>query len=89
MAQVNKQTVLLIWRQAGLGRVLPQKRRKIKSRAGWRLLHHSWLNAHGTLQPDRCEIRGENFHWQGDAWSLVLVTVVRPVAVNNCARSIN
>ena len=20
-----------------------------------------------TLQPDRCEIRGENFHWQGDA----------------------
>ncbi len=20
-----------------------------------------------TLKPDRCEIRGENFHWQGDA----------------------
>ena len=43
MAQVNKQTCdRRIWdayyhRNAG----------KIKSRAGWRLIHHSWLNAYG------------------------------------------
>ncbi len=34
-----------------------------------------------TLQPDRCEIRGENFTGKVTPWSLVLVTGVRPVAV--------
>ena len=67
MAQVNKQTCFINVATGGFGtRITPETPENLKPRCG-RLLHHSWLMRMDTLQPDRCEIRGENFHWQGDA----------------------
>jgi diacylglycerol kinase family enzyme len=39
-----------------------------------------------TLKPDRCEIRGENFHWQGDALVIGIGNGARPAAASSCAR---
>ncbi len=48
MAQVNKQTCFINMATGGFGtRITTETPEKLKSRAGWRLLHHSWLNAHG------------------------------------------
>ncbi len=63
MAQVNKQTCFIY--NMATGRIWDayyhRNAGKIKSRAGQPLTSFM-LNAHGYSEPDRCEIRGENFH---------------------------
>lgn len=88
MAQVNKQTCFINMATGGFGtRITTETPEKLKAALGGVSYIIHGLMRMDTLQPDRCEIRGENFHWQGDIRSLVLVTGVRPVAVSNCVRT--
>ena len=54
-----------------VGRDVPIDIARVNDKTGFIIGGVSYL-IHGlmrmdTLKPDRCEIRGENFHWQGDA----------------------
>ena len=67
MAQVNKQTCFINMATGGFGTRITETPEKLKAALGGvsYIIHGSMRM--DTLQPDRCEIRGENFHWQGDA----------------------
>ena len=68
MAQVDKQTGFIKKATGGLGtRITTETPEKLKAALGGVSYIIHGLMRMDTLQPDRCEIRGENFHWQGDA----------------------
>jgi len=68
LVEVNNQAAFINMATGGFGtRITTETPEKLKAALGSvSYLLHGLLRM-DTLQPDRCEIRGENFHWQGDA----------------------
>lgn len=68
MAQVNDKTCFINMATGGFGtRITTETPDKLKAALGGVSYIIHGLMRMDTLKPDRCEIRGENFHWQGDA----------------------
>lgn len=68
MAQVNDKTCFINMATGGFGtRITTETPEKLKAALGGVSYIIHGLMRMDTLKPDRCEIRGENFHWQGDA----------------------
>ncbi|MDR9888835.1 lipid kinase YegS [Pseudenterobacter timonensis] len=68
IARVNDETCFINMATGGFGtRITSETPEKLKAALGGvsYLLHG--LMRMDTLKPDRCEITGDNFHWQGDA----------------------
>ena len=68
IARVNDETCFINMATGGFGtRITSETPEKLKAALGGvsYLLHG--LARLDTLKPDQCEIRGENFHWQGNA----------------------
>ncbi len=68
IAQVNKKTCFINMATGGFGtRITTETPEKLKAvLGGVSYLIHGLMRM-DTLKPDRCEIHGENFNWQGDA----------------------
>lgn len=68
IARVNDETCFINMATGGFGtRITAETPEKLKSALGGvSYLIHGMLRM-DTLKPDRCEIHGEDFHWQGDA----------------------
>lgn len=68
MARVNNETCFINMATGGFGtRITTETPEKLKSALGSVSYVIHGLMRMDMLKPDRCEIRGENFHWQGDA----------------------
>lgn len=68
IAQVNDKTSFINMATGGFGtRITTETPEKLKAALGGVSYFIHGLMRMDTLKPDRCEIRGENFHWQGDA----------------------
>ena len=68
MAQVNDKTCFINMATGGFGtRITTETPEKLKAALGGVSYFIHGLMRMDTLKPDSCEIRGENFHWQGDA----------------------
>ena len=68
MAQVNDKTCFINMATGGFGtRIATETPEKLKAALGGVSYFIHGLMRMDTLKPDSCEIRGENFHWQGDA----------------------
>lgn len=68
MAQVNDKTCFINMATGGFGtRITSETPEKLKAALGGVSYLIHGLMRMDTLKPDRCEIRGKNFHWQGDA----------------------
>lgn len=68
MAKVNDETCFINMATGGFGtRITTETPEKLKAALGGVSYVIHGLMRMDTLKPDRCEIRGENFHWQGDA----------------------
>nr|VUD24563.1 lipid kinase [Salmonella sp. NCTC 7297] len=68
MARVNDKTCFINMATGGFGtRITTETPEKLKAALGGVSYLIHGLMRMDTLKPDRCEIRGENFHWQGDA----------------------
>lgn len=68
MAVVNDKTCFINMATGGFGtRITTETPEKLKAALGGVSYLIHGLMRMDTLTPDRCEIRGENFHWQGDA----------------------
>ncbi len=68
IAQVNDKTCFINMATGGFGtRITTETPEKLKAALGGVSYFIHGLMHMDTLKPDRCEIRGENFHWQGDA----------------------
>ncbi|WP_413594975.1 lipid kinase YegS [Citrobacter youngae] len=68
MAQVNDKTCFINMATGGFGtRITSETPEKLKAALGGVSYFIHGLMRMDTLKPDSCEIRGENFHWQGDA----------------------
>lgn len=68
VAQVNQQTCFINMATGGFGtRITTETPEKLKAALGSVSYIIHGLMRMDTLQPDRCEIRGEHFHWQGDS----------------------
>ena len=68
MAQVNDKTCFINMATGGFGtRITTETPEKLKAALGGVSYIIHGLMRMDTPKPDRCEIRGENFHWQGDA----------------------
>ena len=68
MVQVNDKTCFINMATGGFGtRITTETPEKLKAALGGVSYLIHGLMRMDTLKPDRCEIRGENFHWQGDA----------------------
>ena len=68
IAQVNNETCFINMATGGFGtRITTETPEKLKSALGGVSYLIHGLMRMDTLKPDRCEIRGENFSWQGDA----------------------
>ncbi|MDN8599543.1 lipid kinase YegS [Citrobacter sp. S2-9] len=68
MAQVNDKTCFINMATGGFGtRITSETPEKLKAALGGVSYLIHGLMRMDTLKPDRCEIRGENFQWQGDA----------------------
>lgn len=68
MAQVNDKTCFINMATGGFGtRITTETPEKLKAALGGVSYFIHGLMRMDTLKPDRCEIRGENFQWQGDA----------------------
>lgn len=68
MVQVNDKTCFINMATGGFGtRVTTETPEKLKAALGGVSYFIHGLMRMDTLKPDSCEIRGENFHWQGDA----------------------
>ncbi len=68
LVRVNDEAWFINMATGGFGtRITTQTPEKLKAALGGiSYFIHGMLRL-DTLKPDRCEIRGENFHWQGDA----------------------
>lgn len=68
IASVNAQTCFINMATGGFGaRITSETPEKLKSALGGISYLIHGLMRPDTLKADRCEIRGEHFHWQGDA----------------------
>ena len=68
IAQVNHKTCFINMATGGFGtRITTETPEKLKAALGGVSYLIHGLMRMDTLKPDRCEIRGENFGWQGDA----------------------
>ncbi|WP_347291023.1 lipid kinase YegS [Kluyvera georgiana] len=68
IARVNNETCFINMATGGFGtRITTETPEKLKSALGGVSYLIHGLMRMDTLKPDRCEIRGENFSWQGDA----------------------
>ncbi|MRS15035.1 lipid kinase YegS [Enterobacteriaceae bacterium RIT691] len=68
IARVNGKTCFINMATGGFGtRITSETPEKLKAALGGVSYLIHGLTRMDTLKPDRCEIRGENFHWQGDA----------------------
>lgn len=68
IAQVNDKTYFINMATGGFGtRITTETPEKLKAALGGVSYLIHGLMRMDTLKPDRCEIRGENFQWQGDA----------------------
>lgn len=68
IAQVNDKTCFINMATGGFGtRITTETPEKLKAALGGVSYFIHGLMRMDTLKPDRCEIRGENFHWQGNA----------------------
>lgn len=65
---MNDKTGFINMATGGFGtRITTETPEKLKAALGGVSYLIHGLMRMDTLKPDRCEIRGENFHWQGDA----------------------
>lgn len=68
IARVNDKTCFINMATGGFGtRITRETPEKLKAALGGVSYLIHGLMRMDTLKPDRCEIRGEDFHWQGDA----------------------
>ncbi|MGU3523441.1 lipid kinase YegS [Enterobacteriaceae bacterium C23F] len=68
IAQVNDKTCFINMATGGFGtRITSETPEKLKAALGGVSYLIHGLMRPDTLKADRCEIRGEGFHWQGDA----------------------
>ena len=68
IAQVNDKTCFINMATGGFGtRITSETPEKLKAALGGVSYLIHGLMRMDTLKPDRCEIRGEDFQWQGDA----------------------
>ena len=68
MVQVNDKTCFINMATGGFGtRITTETPEKLKAALGGVSYLIHGLMRMDTLKPDRCEIHGEDFHWQGDA----------------------
>ncbi|MBB1201525.1 lipid kinase YegS [Enterobacteriaceae bacterium 89] len=68
IARVNDRTCFINMATGGFGtRITSETPEKLKAALGGVSYLIHGLTRMDTLKPDSCEIRGENFHWQGDA----------------------
>lgn len=68
IAQVNNKTCFINMATGGFGtRITTETPEKLKAALGSVSYLIHGLMRMDTLKPDRCEIRGENFSWRGDA----------------------
>lgn len=68
IARVNDQTCFINMATGGFGtRITSETPEKLKAALGGVSYFIHGLLRMDTLTPDRCEIHGDNFHWQGDA----------------------
>jgi lipid kinase YegS len=68
IAQVNDETCFINMATGGFGtRITSETPEKLKAALGGVSYLIHGLMRMDTLKPDRCEINGDNFHWQGDA----------------------
>lgn len=68
IAKVNDKTCFINMATGGFGtRITTETPEKLKAALGGVSYIIHGLMRMDTLKPDRCEIRGENFQWQGDA----------------------
>jgi lipid kinase YegS len=68
VARVNHQAGFINMATGGFGtRITTETPEKLKAALGGVSYLIHGLTRMDTLKPDRCEIRGEHFHWQGDA----------------------
>lgn len=68
IAQVNDKTCFINMATGGFGtRITSETPEKLKAALGGVSYLIHGLMRMDMLKPDRCEINGENFHWQGDA----------------------
>ncbi|MTH47340.1 lipid kinase YegS [Intestinirhabdus alba] len=71
MAKVNDQTCFINMATGGFGtRITSETPEKLKAALGGVSYVIHGLMRMDALKPDRCEIHGENFHWQGDALAI-------------------
>mgnify|MGYP004709908537 FL=1 len=68
IAEVNGKTCFINMATGGFGtRITTETPEKLKAALGGVSYILHGLMRMDTVKPDRCEIKGENFHWQGDA----------------------
>ncbi|MDU2940050.1 MAG: lipid kinase YegS [Enterobacteriaceae bacterium] len=68
IARVNNKTCFINMATGGFGpRITSETPEKLKAALGGVSYLIHGLMRMDTLTPDRCDIRGENFHWHGDA----------------------
>nr|WP_318381041.1 lipid kinase YegS [uncultured Enterobacter sp.] len=68
IAQVNDKTCFINMATGGFGtRITTETPEKLKAALGGVSYIIHGLMRMDTLKPDRCEIKGDNFQWQGDA----------------------
>ncbi|MEG1212009.1 MAG: lipid kinase YegS [Leclercia sp.] len=68
IARVNDETCFINMATGGFGtRITSETPEKLKAALGGVSYLIHGLARLDTLKPDQCEIRGENFHWQGNA----------------------
>lgn len=68
IAQVNDKTCFINMATGGFGtRITSETPEKLKAALGGVSYFIHGLMRMDTLKPDRCEIHGDDFHWQGDA----------------------
>ncbi|MGG7806354.1 lipid kinase YegS [Klebsiella aerogenes] len=68
VVRVNNEAGFINMATGGFGtRITTETPEKLKAALGGVSYLIHGLTRMDTLKPDRCEIRGENFHWQGDA----------------------
>lgn len=68
LIQVNHEAFFINMATGGFGtRITTETPKKMKSVLGSLSYFIHGLISTGSLKPDRCEIRGEDFNWQGDA----------------------
>lgn len=87
IARVNDKTGFINMATGGFGtRITTETPEKLKAALGGVSYLIHGLMRMDTLKPDRCEIRGENFHWQGDALVIGIGNGRQPAAASSCAR---